>query len=165
MVDKKGKLFGKINLIDLLILLVLIAAAAYVGLRMAGVVGSKPPATTQLRVSFFSNEVPNYVVDYIVPGTSVFDATAQATLGTVEAKPTVGPTVGYEQSSTGLEIIPPLTNTVSLTLTFIVNAVYGEHGFTIGETNYGVGATLTIFAGEAKLYGKISGIEVLSPAA
>ena len=160
MVDKNGKLFGKINLIDFLILLVLIAAVVYAGLRLSGTVGSKPVSETQLRVSFFSNEVPNYVLDYIVPGTSVLDTATSANLGSVESF-TRADSIGYQQSYDGLEIRPPMANTSSVTVTFTVTAVYGEHGFTIEGTTYAVGHTMTVFAGEAKLYGKISAIEAV----
>ena len=33
MLDEKGRLFGKINIVDLLIVLVLIAAVAFVGIK------------------------------------------------------------------------------------------------------------------------------------
>ncbi len=34
MIDKNGKVFGKINLIDLLIIIVIIVAAAFLGWRL-----------------------------------------------------------------------------------------------------------------------------------
>ena len=158
MVDKNGKLFGKINLIDFIILVVLILAVIYVGLRATGTIGGKQVTTEPLRVTFFSNEVPDYVTDYLVQGKDVFDTATMETIGTLDSF-TTSPSVGYEQSSNGVEILPPMADTCAVTLTFLVTAEFGEHGFVIDGTTYAVGHSMTIFAGEAKLYGKISGIE------
>ncbi len=44
LIDEKGKLFGKLNIIDLLVIVVVIAALAFAALRLRG--GSDPMAST-----------------------------------------------------------------------------------------------------------------------
>ena len=161
MIDKKGKLFGKVNLIDLFIVLVIIAAVAYVGLRMTGFIGAKPEDKTQLRVTFDSYEAPDFVLDYIEEGTGVYDVKEMVTIGRIESFETGAP-VGFVREDSEVEMLPPREGTYSVTLYFLTEAVLSEHGFVINGTTYAVGHTITIFAGEAKLYGKISGIEKLN---
>ena len=36
MIDEKGRLFGKVNIVDLLIILIVLAAAAFLGYRFLG---------------------------------------------------------------------------------------------------------------------------------
>lgn len=46
MIDEKGRLFGKVNIIDLIVLLVLIAVAVVLALRIGGVTGAEDPNAT-----------------------------------------------------------------------------------------------------------------------
>ena len=49
LVDEKGKLFGKLNIVDLLVILVIVAAAALLALKLLGggnIVGSSPDKLT-----------------------------------------------------------------------------------------------------------------------
>lgn len=162
MIDKNGKLFGKINLIDLLIIIVILAVAAFVALRVTGVVGGSGGGnTTPVRISFEGSEVPDYVIDYIHEGESVMDFNEEVTMGVVESF-TTGEPISYEIAADGQ--VQPIRKEghVSLDLKITADAVMGEHGATIGGELYGVGHTLVIFAGQAKLYLKISGIEPLA---
>lgn len=54
MVDEKGRLFGKINLIDLLVILIAIAIVLVVGLKLLGGGG------------FFGDKVPTTTIYYVV---------------------------------------------------------------------------------------------------
>lgn len=58
LIDEKGKLFGKINIIDLLVIVVVIAALAFAALRLRG--GSNPvDATTKLTYTTMVSSVDN----------------------------------------------------------------------------------------------------------
>ena len=39
MIDEKGKLFGKVNIVDLIIVVIILAAAAFIGMKLLGHVG------------------------------------------------------------------------------------------------------------------------------
>ena len=55
MIDKNGKLFGKINIIDLLIILVIVAAAAFFAVRYLGGGGEDSVGSTKTtaEISFY----------------------------------------------------------------------------------------------------------------
>ncbi len=162
MIDKNGKLFGKVNLIDLIIILVVLLVAGFFILRGTGVIGGGSDGeTTQVRISFFGAEVPDFVVDYLHAGDSVYDHTEEVTLGTVESWETGEPS-GYESVINGEVQEVSREGFVSVKLTILADAVMGEHGATIGGELYGVGHTLSLYAGQSKMYLKISAIEPVS---
>lgn len=65
LIDEKGKLFGKINLIDLLVIVVVIAALAFAALRLRG--GSDPiNATTKLTYTTMVSGVDNATYEEVL---------------------------------------------------------------------------------------------------
>ena len=72
-VDEKGKLFGKLNIVDLLVILLLVAAVVLVGLKLAGRGGVSGGAGTTLTYTVTVQGVPQAAYDnlqrYIDPET------------------------------------------------------------------------------------------------
>lgn len=159
MIDKNGKLFGKINLIDLLIILVVLLAGAFLALRATGVVGSNESAqAVPVRISFYGTEVPNYVVESLEVGSTVYDYNEDLVMGVTESFE-AGEPLGYMVDDLGETHKVVLEGHSSLTLTALCDAVIGDYGVTIDGTIYGVGHTTVLFAGQSKMYVKICAIE------
>ena len=160
MVDKNGKLFGKINLIDFIILLVIIIAVVFVALRATGVVGGgEQENPVPVHMSFFGTEVPDYVLDYVNVGDKVNDYNTDTILGTIESVEKGAP-LGYVVDDLGEAHEINRTGHYSVTLNLVGEAVIGEdYGFTIDGNLYGVGHTTLLYVGEAKFYVKVSAIE------
>lgn len=157
MIDEKGRIFGKINLVDLLIILVLIAAAVFLGIKFLG--PDSTVATTQKAVvSLYCEEAPDYVVDKLAAGSSVWDSVDNVVIGTLTDW-TLSDSVGYLPDTEGESIKYAKDGYHAVTLNCDAEGVIGPYGITIGDTLYGVGHTLTAYAGECKLYLKISDIE------
>lgn len=157
MVDKNGKLFGKINLIDLIIVLVLIALVAFVALKVVNK-DNDGASLSQVRISFYGEETPDYVANVLENGTTVLDTKENVNMGTVESFE-IGAPLGYETDTKGEVQAVVRQGYNSVTINAVGQGVLGEHGVTIDGVQYGVGHTLTIYAGKAKLYLKISAIE------
>jgi len=157
MLDNNGKLFGKINLIDLIIVLVLIALVTFVALKVVHKDDGQA-SLSQVSISFYGEEAPDYVANALEKGASVLDSKENVTLGTIQDFEIAAP-LGYDTNANGevQEVVRQGYNSVSVTA--IGSGVIGEHGVTIDGVLYGVGHTLTIYAGKAKLYLKISAIE------
>ncbi|MEA4895496.1 MAG: DUF4330 domain-containing protein [Oscillospiraceae bacterium] len=160
MLDKNGKLFGKINLIDFVIILILIALAVFAAMKIADK-GSENANISEVRISFFAEETPDYVANVLEKGTSVLDSAENVNMGTVESFE-IGAPIGYDMDANGevQQVIRQGYN--SVTISAVGKGELTEHGVTIDGVLYGVGHTLTIYAGKAKLYLKISGIEAVS---
>ena len=160
MIDKNGKLFGKINLIDFIIVLIVIALAAFVALKVVDK-GNEGANLSEVRISFFGEETPDYVTKYIENGTPVLDGTEKVSLGTVESFE-LGSPLSYATTTNGdvQQVFKEGYSSVSITA--IVKGELGANGVTIDGVLYGVGHTLPIYAGKAKLFMKVSGIEAVS---
>lgn len=46
MIDEKGRLFGKVNIVDLIIVIIIIAAAAFIGMKLFGPKAPRPTLRT-----------------------------------------------------------------------------------------------------------------------
>ena len=160
MLDKNGKLFGKINLIDFILILIVAAAVVFAAMK---VVSSRnnTASVTPVRITFFCEEVPDYVANALKEGTSVLDSTENVTMGTVESFK-VGDPLGYVTNTKGVVEEVERTGYKSVTITMLSNAELGQHGATIDKVLYAVGHSLTIYAGDAKMYLKISDIQPIT---
>lgn len=157
MLDNNGKLLGKINLIDFILILIIVAAVVFAAMKVVSA-RNKTADVTPVRISFFAEEVPDYVATALKEGTSVLDSTENVTMGTVESFK-VGNPLGYVTDTNGEVEEVQRTGYKSVTITITGNAQLGAHGATIDKVLYAVGHTLTIYAGDSKLYLKISDIQ------
>ncbi len=158
MIDEKGKLFGKVNLVDLIIVLVILAAVAYLGMTFLGP-ESAVTSTETVKISFYGEEVPEYVVETIEAGTPVWDLTENVTIGSVNSWET-GESISYVVSTAqSIAFETPKTGYNSIELEVDAEGVLEAHGVRIGGSLYGVGHSVTLYAGDAKMFLKVSGIE------
>lgn len=76
-VDEKGKLFGKLNIIDLLVIILIIAAVIVVGVKVLGGSDDTDESTTRLtytvRVTAQNAEVVDRVAEYVNTATGTKD--------------------------------------------------------------------------------------------
>lgn len=157
MIDEKGRLFGKINLIDLLIILISAAALVFLGVKLLGP-KSTAANTQKVVISFYYEECPDYVADQLKAGDVIWDSGDNVNIGTVKDW-TEADSVTYLLDDNGNTVQTSKEGYCALTLRCDAEGVLGEHGVTVGGTLYGVGHTLTMYAGKCKLYLKVSAIE------
>ncbi len=155
-IDKKGKLFGKINIIDLLVILILVAAIAVVGVRF---LAPKDTGTDVLQMQFYVEEVNDWVADKIEIGDSLYDGTYEMDLGKVTNIETGEPmTWGLTQE--GQYVLAPRDGYCSLTITGEVVGTKTDIGAEIDGNLYGVGHSMVLYAGDAKIYLRVQDISV-----
>lgn len=86
MIDKNGKLFGKINIIDLLIILVIIAAAVFFATKaFTPAQEAAKTETSTVRVQFFCYKAQVGAADAIEIGAPAFEDTTNVDFGKVVA--------------------------------------------------------------------------------
>lgn len=157
MIDKNGKVFGKINIIDLIVILVIVAAIAMFGvsrLSNRGDDGVAIPEGQSAYMVFYAEEVPDFVVDKLEKGAKVYDVDMKAELGEVVSFESA-PSVSYASNSDGEYVLTTREKYNSVKITAKVNGTPTEYGIAINDNQYGVGHSLTIRAGHAKIYLKI----------
>ena len=80
MIDEKGRLFGKVNIVDLLIVIIILAAGAFLGMKLLGP-DSTVANTQKVLVTLHCEETPNYVAEQLEEGAEVWDSENNVTIG------------------------------------------------------------------------------------
>ena len=158
MIDKNGKLFGKVNLIDLLIVIVLVAVVGFLGYRFLGQDASGVVNTQTVYLSFTDMEVPNYVTEKLEIGANILDSEENNSMGTMTDF-TLGEASSYDVDEVGDTVALHRPDCASVTLTSEVQATADGNGVIINGTRYAIGHTMVIYVGDCKLYAKISDIQ------
>ncbi|MGE5613745.1 MAG: DUF4330 domain-containing protein [Bacillota bacterium] len=143
-IDKNGKLFGKVNIIDILVVAVLLGAVAGAVYKFAkaGTTGilSKPD---KVRIVIYCPEYPEYAAgeENIKEGSLVKDAVQGITLGTVTGVE-IGEAVGYAVSDEGEFVTSSKPDHVSVSITVEGYGRYTENGLVINNVEYYVGQSI-----------------------
>lgn len=157
MVDQNGKLFGKINLIDLIIIIILVALVATVAVRVMH--NREQTASVQkVRITFYTEEVPDYVPKAMAKGTPCKDATENSDLGTLESFETAEP-LGYITDTNGEVEAVQRQGYNSLEFASLAEGELTANGVKINGVTYAVGHSLTVYAGKAKVYCRIKALD------
>ncbi len=160
-IDNKGKLFGKINVIDLLLILVLVLAAAFFAVKLVGNGAGTPAAKSEtVRLEYYAEEVSDFVVDCIHVGDPLTDDAEKADLGTVVAVE-AGPSHSYSANEKGEWVLSPKEGYQSLRIISEVQGRLTNHGVEIAGTTYSVGHSMTLRAGTGKIWLRVSGVSAL----
>lgn len=156
-VDEKGKLFGLINLIDLLLIVVVVAGIAFAAVKFSD---SSAITTGQtVSMSFYTEEVSDFVAEKIKVGDALMDADRNVALGTVtDVK--IEPGISWSTNSDGEPVKASREGFVSITITGEMIGEAFENGVIIGATKYGVGHSMTLRAGDAKIYLRVSDLQI-----
>lgn len=155
-IDKNGKVFGKINIIDLLVLIVLVAAIFVVGSRF---LLPKQKSTQTIQMQFYLEEVDEWVADKISEGNSLYDGNYEIDLGKV-TKVEREPSIAWGLNKDGVYVQSSKDGYCSLTITGEVEGQKTEIGAKVNGKLYGVGHSMVLYAGDAKLYLRVHDISV-----
>lgn len=155
----------KFNIIDAIVIVVILALLAF-GAYKLFIAPNKSDAneTVTYRVTYFCDEVPEFAINALQVGAPITDEDAKLNLGTVTAFQ-AGESVIYTTDAEGnMHAVPkPGHSSVALesTVTVAKDQTDFSYGMKIGPSTFGVGHTLVFRAGKVKLYGRISGIEIV----
>lgn len=95
--DERGRIFGKVNVVDVLVLLVIVAIVVFAVVRFGGATAERVP----LKVTYTVEEVRQATVDAIARSVPL-DATVRDESGTV-----LGKVEGVEVQATQVEYMTP----------------------------------------------------------
>lgn len=168
MIDKNGKVFGKINIIDLIVIVVLVLAIGvfgYVKISNSVVDNDDPKKMTvdtadgdELYITYYAEEVPEYVANRVKTDSFLMDADTNMKLGVVtDVK--VDEAVTYSNTDDGKVVASSKEGYNSIKITGKTKGKLGKYGAEISTMTYGVGHSLTLRAGDAKIFLKIYDIK------
>lgn len=150
MIDKNGKLFGKINIIDLVIILFVIAALVVAGVFV--VQNKRSTENTELLVmKFYSEEVSDFVVDKLSAGKLLYDDENEVNLGKI-TNVDINDSVTYGGISEGQYTMVNKQGYKSVIITGELEGIKNDLGAIISGHQYGVGHSMVLRAGDAKIY-------------
>lgn len=155
LIDNKGKLFGKINVIDLIVIVLILAAIAGVGYKFTKSKSSVLAKTDKISLEFYTDEGPTYAAENVKVGDIVGDTQRDSTFGkVVDIKVDKAQSVGQTSSGQFVVASKPGLSSVHMQVygEGILNA---EGGMNINNINYYVGGTIILKAGSSTFVGRI----------
>jgi hypothetical protein len=158
--DKKGKLFGKISIVDILIAVIIIAVigGVYYKFGKSGTVTAFTK-TDKIQMSFVSESIPNYIVNSIKVGDVAKDRVQNVVVGKV-VDIAIGADKQVEPNSEGVVVMSSRPDYCSVTITVEGQGIYGENGSTFGGVEYYVNKPGTEMRfGNSFFYAKVSEIK------
>ena len=161
-IDRNGRLFGKVSIIDVLIIVLIFSAGVFFAARYLStrntIIGTGG-ALDDLVIGFSSEEVNNFVVDAIKVGDSAKEYAQYANFGTVIDVETA-------DSITWIADLEGFVNPASkdgyyssVTVKTRAKGKINDIGFELDGSTYFVGKTVIIQFGKAGFQGRISSVE------
>ncbi len=151
---------ARFNVVDAIIVAVIIAAIGIVGMKFFSD-RAKTETTSEYYISFFCEDVPSYAAELIEEGDAVSDDDKKVALGVVKTVE-LGPSRNYVETAEGELKLTSKEDANSVEVVARVTAKEFEHGITVDAARYGVGHSLTLRVGKAKIFGRVSGIEEIT---
>lgn len=153
-IDEKGKLFGKINVVDFAVVAVVLLAILGVGFKLISSSTTLFKKTEEFQIVFYNEDLPGYVADSINVGDKVKDSVRNTVFGEVTGKE-VTPSVVFAADDRGVLQQTTRPGYVSMKLTVIGKGIYTETGIIINNMDYYVGRSLELRAGNGVIWTRI----------
>lgn len=158
-IDNKGRIFGKISIIDILFILI-IAFAGVFTLNKLGFISPKEILSiggNKAEIVFFQEEINNFSANNVHVGDIASEALTNVNFGQV-TDVALGESISWAPDVNGNQVVRSSREGYSsIYITMEVNATVGPNGITIGGSTFYIGETITLRAGNSIFYGKIYG--------
>ncbi|MCL2564600.1 MAG: DUF4330 domain-containing protein [Defluviitaleaceae bacterium] len=150
-IDKKGRLFGKISLIDIFAVVVLIMVFMVVYLNIgtnarAAAAGREQPVV----ITFFKDSLENFTVEALERGARVENDTDGTFMGNI-INIEVGESINFMPDIDGNEVASPMEGHSSVTIQTQVMGRMVDGTVLLNGNLYGNGTQIIIWAGIAKI--------------
>jgi len=154
-IDKKGKLFGKVSIIDILIVLIVIAGAAGLAYKVKNSRTITPfTKTDNIQIVFIADETLEFVADAIKPGDVVKDLVKGTVFGEVKSI-TKKESVTRIATDDGRIVVASKPGYVSVEVIVEGKGVYTDTGVTFDNADYYIGKSFEVKVGNTATYLRI----------
>lgn len=147
----------KFNIIDVVILVVVLAVAAFVGTKIFGKDKEAAAEPKTYEISFYCEEVPAFAAEAVKVGDSVEDETKKVYLGKI-TDVSMDEAVVFNVDAEGNTVKSSKEGYKSVKITSEVSATEFDHGIVADSIKYSIGHSVTLYAGKGKMVGKVSAI-------
>jgi hypothetical protein len=155
-IDNKGRIFGKISIIDILFVLVGLFLGALVLFKLGFISGNQGNIVNNNKVEivFYQEEVNNFSSDNVHIGDPASEALQNASFGNVtDIK--IGESVSWDSTVEGKQFSASREGYSSIYISMEAYGTLGSNGINLGGSTYYIGQTITLRAGNSVFYGKI----------
>ena len=149
----------KFNFVDVIIILVIVAAAALVVYKLGGKEIVESANTQKYKITYSVSEIIDSTANSIHEGDKLTDFAGNVDLGTVTKVTVDEKSHSYAANSDGKYVLSSRDGYSYLEVEGVVSATKSENGISVSGTNYLIGHSMTLEAGNAKIYTLITGIE------
>ena len=157
LIDEKGRLFGKINIVDFIVAAVIVLGVLGVGYKFISSSTTLFKKSEEAKIVFYNEDLPKYVADSIKVGDKVKDSVKNTVFGEVESVE-VADSVVFSSNDEGVLKQTTRPGYVSLILTVKGEGVYTDTGVIFNNTDYYVGRSLEIRAGNGVIWTRVKEI-------
>ena len=148
----------KFNVVDLVVVLAVLAVVAFVAFKLVSAQIHKVE-TVKYEITFYTEESTDYSLERVKVGDEVCDESNNFVLGNVTKAPVMEESKTQLETADGRYVVAPREGYSSAYVTFVGEGDDYKHGAKFDKGQYSVGQTVTIRAGDAKLYGRIYDIK------
>ncbi len=141
-IDKRGRLFGKVSIIDVLIVLILVLAAIFAAKFFK--TNDKAASATKIHYTVQINKVEEDVYNAIVDGTAVFDSVKNTPLGKVVSHDKTPYKEVNEDIINGKYVVNTIPDLYNVLVTIEADAYVTDSSIKVGKNIIRVNARLDI---------------------
>ena len=159
--DKNGRIGGKVSIIDIAVILLILAAAAGIGMRFLSKTTTAATSNVKLQYTIKITAVRAFTVDALKKGDLITDKKSEKDLGRIvnieEAESKVQSTTASGQIKWST-----LPDKFNCTITIESNARESEEGYILDDTTeVSVGRTVDVYTKYVKTSGEITSVKVI----
>lgn len=151
-IDSNGKLFGKVSIIDALILFVILAGIAGIGYKYSTSKSASPfRAPDKFQLVFYGEEVPDFTATKVKVGDKAKETVKNTDFGNVvDVK--LDKSMSVAMTDQGEYHITSRPDMNSLTVTVDCEGVYSDSGVTVQNNDFYIGQYLNLKIGNSAFY-------------
>jgi len=158
MIDNKGRLFGKVSVVDLFAVVIIAAVIAVVYFNVGASGRPVTGAGQPVLITFFSPALHDCAAHAVEIGAPVIDDVNETFLGRVVSVE-IDESISFMPDIHGNEVASPMEGHSSIYITSRVNGRLSDGAVVLGGNVYGIGTEVIIWAGRAKTMLHISDIQ------
>lgn len=155
-IDNKGRVFGKVSIIDIFFVIIVLVLGALVLFKLGflssdqGLVGNE----NKIEIVFYQEEINDFSANNVHIGDPASEALQNIGFGNViDVK--IGESISWDATVDGTQTPASREGYSSIYITMEANGSLGSNGINIGGSTYYIGQTITLRAGNSIFYGKI----------
>lgn len=156
LIDKNGKIFGKISIVDILLIIIFIGAVLF-SLNKIGLFSPKDSLVNnydQIELVFYQEEMNSFTANNVNIGDPATESLQNSSFGNVtEVK--IEDSVSWGSDIDGTQVSTSKEGYSSIYIHLDSSGKVGPNGLTINGSNYYIGETITLRVGNSIFFGQI----------